>query len=529
MAIEIGGIHLPLSAQDADIKAAAAEKLGILPSAIQKLRVRRQSLDARRTDVQFVYTLHVTLYDEAFQRGLEIKHGAAQEYRAPDIAYGTADCGRPVVVGAGPCGLFAALTLAQHGYRPLLIDRGSDMDAREKDVENLAAHGTLDAQSNVCFGAGGAGAFSDGKLTTRIKDIRAEHVLDVLADCGAPGEIRYMAKPHMGTEHVRRAVSEMIHRIRALGGTVCFRSRLDRIDIRGEALTRVTYVSGDAVHHVDTHATILAIGHSARDTYEMLLDNGVAMTPKPFAIGLRIEHPRRMIDTAQYGSFAGHPRLGAAEYRLSAKHGQRGVYTFCMCPGGEVICAATEPGGVAVNGMSYYPRDGENSNSAVVVSVAPDDFDAGVLGGVAFQRRFERAAYACAGGFGAPVQRAADFLAGRVSKGFGAVKPTYRPYTVMADLTDCLPPFVSAALKHGITRFGHNLAGFNMPDAVLTGVETRTSAPVRVMRQSDGQSVTVCGLFPAGEGAGYAGGIVSAAVDGIKSAEALMRVFAPPK
>ena len=480
-------------------------------------------------NVRFVYTLHVTLHDADCQRDLEKKYGAAAEYCAPDMVYGTADSGPPVVVGAGPCGLFAALTLAQHGYQPLLIDRGSDMDTREKDVENLAAHGVLDEQSNVCFGAGGAGAFSDGKLTTRIKDMRTEHVLDVLADCGAPDEIRYMAKPHMGTEYVRRAVSGMIARIRALGGTVCFNSKLDRLDIQGDGLAGITYSVGGAVHHVDTRAVVLAIGHSARDTYEMLLGSGLKMEPKPFAVGLRIEHPRHMIDTVQYGGFAGHPRLGAAEYRLSAKHGQRGVYTFCMCPGGEVVCAATEPGGVAVNGMSYYKRDGENSNSAVVVSVAPNDFDAGVLGGVAFQRRFERAAYTLAGGFGAPVQRVEDFLAGRVSTGFGAVTPTYRPYTVMADLAGCLPSFAADALKFGITRFGQNLAGFNMPDAVLTGVETRTSAPVRILRQADGQSVTVGGVFPAGEGAGYAGGIVSAAVDGMKTAEALMRIFAPPK
>ncbi len=529
MAIEINGIHLPLCAAEADIKEAAAKVLGVLPAAIKKLRVRRQSLDARRADVQSVYTLHVTLHDEDHQHELEKRHGATEAYQAPDIAYGTADSGPPVVVGAGPCGLFAALTLAQHGYQPLLLERGSDMDAREKDVENLAVRGVLNAQSNVCFGAGGAGAFSDGKLTTRIKDVRAELVLDVLADCGAPDEIRYMAKPHMGTEHVRRAVSEMIARIRALGGTVCFDSRLDRLDIRGDGLTGITYSTEGGMHHVDTRAVVLAIGHSARDTYEMLLGSGLEMAPKPFAIGLRIEHPRHMIDAAQYGSFAGHPRLGAAEYRMSGKHGQRGVYTFCMCPGGEVICSATEPDGIAVNGMSYYNRDGENSNSAVVVSVAPDDFETGVLGGVKFQRRFERAAYACAGGFGAPVQRVADFMAGRVSTNFGAVTPTYRPHTVMADLAGCLPPFAADALKYGIARFGKQMAGFDMPDAVLTGVETRTSAPVRILRQADGQSVTVGGVFPAGEGAGYAGGIVSAAVDGIKSAEALMHIFAPPK
>ena len=345
---------------------------------------------------------------------------------------------------------------------------------------------------------------------------------------GAPEEIRYLAKPHTGTEHIRAAVSGMIRQIRAHGGEVHFHSRLEGIDMSGGVLRGITYTQGGMRRKMATRAAVLAVGHSARDTLQMLADTGIAMQTKPFAVGVRIEHRREFIDRAQYGDAFSHPRLGAAEYRLTARQGQRGVYTFCMCPGGEVVCSSTEPGGVAINGMSYYARDGENSNSAVVVSVSPADFAPGVLGGVAFQRTMERAAYALADGYGAPVQRLGDFLAGSVTRRFGSVRPTYRPYTVCRDLRACLPGFAAEAIGQGICSFGEKLVGFDMPDAVLTGVETRTSSPVRILRQKDFQALGLMGLFPAGEGAGYAGGIVSAAVDGIKCGEALMRIFAPP-
>ncbi len=527
MAIEICGIGLPLGSGDDDIKHAVALRLGIKAADIEWLRVVRESLDARK-DVRMVVTVHVTLHDHKRQRMLEKKHGCADTRAETKIIYGSKDPGCPVVIGAGPCGLFAALTLAAHGYKPLLIERGRDMERRVRDVERLRLGGVLDEQSNICFGAGGAGAFSDGKLTTRIKDPRSYTVLKTLADCGAPEEIMVLAKPHTGTEHIRTAVAGMIERIRALGGTVSFESQLSGISVSRGGLAGITFVKDGLPHTVETRAAVLAIGHSARDTYAMLLDANVMLTPKPFAVGLRIEHRRAFIDRAQYGASYGHPALGAAEYRLATRSGGRGVYTFCMCPGGEVVCSATEQGGVAVNGMSGYARDGENSNSAVVVAVSPEDFEPGVLGGVAFQRRMEQAAYARSGGCGAPAQTLGDFFAGRTTKLFGEVQPSYKPEAVGADLNGCLPGYVSAAIKEGLRDFGRKLDGFDMPDAVLTGVETRTSAPVRIVRDETLQAQGIEGLFPAGEGAGYAGGIVSAAVDGIKCAEALMRICARP-
>ncbi len=527
MAIAVSGISVTLPGGGEQIKEAAAKRLGIREEDIACTRVKRQSLDCRKKDIRLVYTLHVTLGDAALQSRLEAKYGSAEDYTEPHIEYGTQDAGRVVVVGAGPCGLFAALTLARHGYKPLLIERGKSIDERSGDVESLMRRGELDEESNVCFGAGGAGAFSDGKLTTRIKDRRAEHVIETLADFGAPEEIRYEAKPHTGTENIRKAVKNMTARIEELGGEVCFSCKLSGIHLSQGALARITYIKGGGEHSIDTCALILATGHSARDTYEMLSSNGIVLIPKPFAIGLRIEHRREFVDSAQYGEAVRNPLIGAAEYRLTGESGGRSVYTFCMCPGGEVICSATERGALAVNGMSYYARDAENSNSAIVVSVGPHDFAAGPLGGVEFQRIFERAAYSQT--FAAPVQTVGDFLHGRVSTGFGDVTPSYRPGTYFKDLGDCLPEAVSGALKAGITQFGRKMKGFDTPGAVLTGVETRTSAPVRILRGSGLQAEGIKGLFPAGEGAGYAGGIVSAAVDGIKCAEQLMSIYSRPQ
>jgi hypothetical protein len=526
MAIELTGISLPLESGDEDTRAAAAARLGVRGEDISRLRVKRQSLDSRRRELRLVYTVHISLHDALRQLALEAQFGAAEENAPPEIRYGDIDPGRPVVVGAGPCGLFAALTLAQHGYCPLLIERGRDIAERARDVEALCARGELDPESNVAFGAGGAGAFSDGKLTTRIKDPRAEAVLETLAACGAPQEILTLAKPHTGTEHIRTAVSGMIDKIRALGGQVEFENRLCGVDVTDGALRGIWYSSGGVRQHMETRAAVLAIGHSARDTYELLLESGVMLVPKAFAVGLRIEHPREFIDRAQYGQAFGHPRLGAAEYVLKGRHGGRGVYTFCMCPGGEVICSATEPGGLAVNGMSFYARDGKNSNSAVVVGVNTGDFMPGPLGGVAFARQWERAAYLH--GFAAPVQTLEDFFAGRAGRGFGDVRPTYRPRAELANLRECLPVFVAEGIAAGLRDFGEKLKSFDRADAVLTGVETRTSSPVRMLRGEDYQAEGIAGLYPAGEGAGYAGGIVSAAVDGMRCAEALMRRFARP-
>jgi len=529
MAIILSGISLPLDTGDANIMQAAASVLSVPVNEISNLKVKKQSIDARRSELRLVLTLVVTLHDSHRQKALESVHGSVQPYREPDVTYGAKPIGRPVVVGAGPCGLFTALELAKHGYTPLLIERGRDIAARSDDVERLREKGQLDPQSNVCFGAGGAGAFSDGKLTTRIKDPRSEYVLQTLADCGAPQEILTHAKPHTGTEHIRTAVSGIISKIISLGGEVSFESRLSDLFVDSDEIRGVAYIKNGIRHTVDTRALALCIGHSARDTYEMLLQKGIAMSPKPFAVGVRIEHPRQFIDKAQYGAAFGHPLLGAAEYRLASHSGGRGVYTFCMCPGGEVICSSTEPGGVAVNGMSYYARDAENSNSAVVVGVSPADFKNEPFGGVLFQRQLEQAAYALAGGQGAPVQTLRDFFDGSATKHFGSVKPSYRPYAVPADLHGCLPDFITHALKEGFADFNRKLKGFAMPDALLTGVETRTSSPVRLSRGADFQAERLCGLFPAGEGAGYAGGIVSAAVDGIKCAQAMMSQYARPQ
>lgn len=524
MAIVLNGVTVPLG--DEDIKAAAANKLGISVPQIALARVKRQSVDCRRKDIHCVYTLHVTLLDEKLQRAMEERFGRAEQYREPEIEYGEKSAGRPIVVGAGPCGLFAALTLAEHGYKPIVIERGKSAGERESDVGRLFDKGELDPESNVCFGAGGAGAFSDGKLVTRIKDARAERVLEILAQCGAPDEILTQAKPHTGTENIRKAVEGLIERIKSLGGEVEYSARLTAISVSRGELCGITYIKEALPRQIDAGAAVLATGHSARDTYAMLLSGGTVILPKPFAVGVRIEHKREFIDRSQYGEAYGHPALGAAEYRMSAKSGGRGVYTFCMCPGGEVICSATEEGGVAVNGMSYFSRGAENSNSAVVVSVGPEDFGHETLAGVEFQRRLERAAYA--EGYGTPVQTFADFIAGNASQRFGSVTPSYRPYTHFMDLNECLPGYVAAALKEGITRFGRQIKGFDMPDAVLTGVETRTSSPVRILRGANLQAQGIAGLYPAGEGAGYAGGIVSAAVDGMRCAEALMSAYRRP-
>lgn len=529
MAILLSGISLPLGIGDDQIIQASASVLSVPVSEIANLRIKKQSIDARRSDLRLVLTVLVDLNDNERQKALESVHGSVQAYHEPEIAYGAKPIGRPVVVGAGPCGLFAALELAKHGYAPLLIERGRDVAVRSNDVERLREKGLLDPESNVCFGAGGAGAFSDGKLTTRIKDPRSEYVLQTLVDGGAPDDILTAAKPHTGTEHIRTAVSVIIEKIISFGGEVSFESRLSDIFVDSDQICGIAYIKNSIKHTADTRATALCIGHSARDTYQMLLQKGVLMTPKPFAVGVRIEHPREFIDKAQYGKACGHPMLGAAEYRLTAKSGGRGVYTFCMCPGGEVICASTEPDGVVVNGMSYYARDAVNSNSAVVAGVSTADFESGPLGGVKFQQRLERAAYTLANGQGAPAQTLRDFFDGKTTKQFSSVKPSYRPFAMPADLHDCLPGFITNALKEGLSGFNRKLKGFAMPDAVLTGVETRTSSPVRLPRDADFQSESVRGLFPAGEGAGYAGGIVSAAVDGIKCAQAIMSQYARPQ
>ena len=506
----------------------AAKRLMINKEDIRGIRIVRQSLDARKkSDIQFKYTVEAQVTDPAACARLG-KAGAELTREAPKSIFKRGDApvnGRVVVVGAGPCGLFCAYTLAQQGMRPLVIERGQQVEARSFDFERLREQGILNPESNVCFGEGGAGAFSDGKLTTRIKDGRIGRVLETLVQFGAPREILYMAKPHMGTEKIRATVAAMRRQTERLGGEFLFGAKL--IDIRQDAdgLCGMTYEQNGQRIQVDTNCMVLAIGHSARDTLEMLYKQGVQMEQKAFAIGLRVEHPRMFIDQTQYASFAGHPRLGAAEYRLSAKYGERGVYTFCMCPGGEVICSASEEGYNAVNGMSYYKRDAVNSNSAVVVNVTPKDYPGGPLAGIDFQRRYERRVFEMAGGYGAPVQKLGDFIKNTASTDTGGMIPSYKPYTVFGNIRNCLPDYVGQGITEGFRAFGRAFRGFDGNDTLLTGIETRTSSPVRIVRDERMTSVSIPGLYPAGEGAGYAGGIVSAAVDGIKAATEVLEKF----
>ena len=529
--IRIAGITLPLEHDNAALGRAAAGRLRVDLKALRGLRLFRKSVDARHKGrIALVYTVDVALESDAAEdAALDALAHDADVRPAPDMRYTPpqaaprSDGPPPVVVGAGPCGLFAALLLAELGLRPILLERGKPAAERIQDVYAFWRTGALDPASNALFGEGGAGTFSDGKLTTQIKDRgnRCRKVLEELAAAGAPEAILYEQKPHIGTDKLVRVVAALREKIIRLGGEVRFGAHVAGIAVRDGAAAGLELADGS---RLDAHAVVLATGHSARDTFAMLDARGVPLQPKPFSIGVRIEHPQALIDRAQYGPSAGHPALGAADYKLvhHCRNG-RSVYTFCMCPGGEVIAAATEAGGVVTNGMSAWSRAKPNANAAVLAGVAPEDFGGdGPLAGVAFQRRWEEAAYQLGGGgFRAPAQRLEDFLEGRASNRFGDVAPSYMPGAAPADLADCLPGYAVDALREALPAFDRKLRGYALPDAVLTGVETRSSSPVRIPRGKGLESLGVRGLYPAGEGAGYAGGIVSAAVDGLRAAEAL--------
>lgn len=534
MAITLQGLKLPLSAEESSLPARAARALGIRESDIQGLRIGRMSLDARKkNDVFFscavILELPAGLEDKLLQKGLPGLERAAVP--APICwPIGEKPLGEPVaVVGLGPAGLFAAHALALQGYRPIVVERGKAVGERSLVVESFFKGGPLDPNCNVMFGEGGAGAFSDGKLTTRIKDPWAHEVLRLMAGHGAPMEVTLQAKPHIGTDRLVQVVQSLREDIVAHGGEVRFDTALAGLEEKDGALSALRLEGPRGEERLAVSACILAIGQGARDTYEMLHGAGMEMQAKPFAVGVRAEHPRELIDRSQYGAFAGHPRLGAAEYHLAGRHGERGVYTFCMCPGGVVIASCSGPEQVVTNGMSYHARDGRNSNAAIVVQVDERDFGCGdPLAGMRFQERLERAAYALGGGgFAAPAQRLCDFLSGSKPTGFGAVAPTYRPGVANRALADCLPEAVAAGIRAGIGQFASRLKGFDMGDAVLTAVESRTSAPVRILRDASGQATRLRGLYPAGEGAGYAGGIVSAAVDGLRAAQHVMEIYRP--
>lgn len=432
---------------------------------------------------------------------------------------------RPVIVGSGPCGLFCALLLAEQGYRPILLERGGDVAERRAAYRRFIEEGVLDLDTNIQFGAGGAGTFSDGKLVTRIRDPFGAYVLKTFVRFGAPEEILTLAKPHIGTDILGTVVSNIIKEIKRCGGEVLMHTTLEALSLKGDVLTSVLTTRGE----IKAGALVLAIGHSARDTYEMLLSRGFSIEPKAFSVGMRIEHLQEDIDRAMYGRYAGHPALGHAEYTLSSDTKTRGVYTFCMCPGGEVMAAASEEGGVVVNGMSYHARDGKNANSAVLATVFREDYGNTPRDAIAFQRKIERAAFLAAGAdYRAPIVTVGDFLNGEVKKEPSRILPTYREGRVSLVSPDTyLPKVYTDAIRRALGRFGKTLSGFDTPDAILTGAETRTSAPLRILRTEAYTALGYQNIYPAGEGAGYAGGITSAAVDGIRTALALMKKYKP--
>ncbi|MFA5123644.1 NAD(P)/FAD-dependent oxidoreductase [Zavarzinia sp.] len=524
-------LKLPLDHTDNDLHASILKRLGIAADELVGYSIFRRSHDARKPSaIVFIYTLDIELKNE--KAVLARLRGDRNVGPTPDTGYhfvarapAPAPEPRPVVIGTGPCGLFAGLILAQMGFRPLILERGKAVRERTQDTWGLWRKGQLNPESNVQFGEGGAGTFSDGKLYSQIKDPghRGRKVLTEFVKAGAPAEILYVAKPHIGTFKLVGMVENMRAEIQALGGEIRFGSRVEDVLIEQGRVRGLRLAGGETL--AATHV-VLAVGHSARDTFAMLHQRGVHIEAKPFSIGVRIEHPQSLIDRARLGPNAGNPLLGAADYKLvhHCKNG-RSAYSFCMCPGGTVVAATSEPGRVVTNGMSQYSRNERNANSALVVGVTPADYpgsDTDPLAGIAFQRHWESLAFEAGGGnYDAPAQRVGDFLAGRPSTELGSVVPSYTPGVHPTDLARCLPDYVVAALRESLPAFGREIAGFAMDDALLTGVETRTSSPIRITRDDEFQSLSTRGLFPAGEGAGYAGGILSAAVDGIKVAEAV--------
>lgn len=530
MSIRINNVVIKLEEDKELLKGRIAKKLKIKESEIKSFKILKESLDARKKhDIKFVYCLEVECKNEeklvARLKDNDIKMD--KPVYEVDIVPGDKELeNRPVVVGFGPAGIFAALTLAEKGYRPIVIERGEDVDKRTETVDNFWKTGKLNLESNVQFGEGGAGTFSDGKLTTRIKDIRCDYVLRKLVEAGAPEEITYIAKPHVGTDLLKGVVKNIREKIKALGGEVLFSHKLEKINTKDGKLKSII-VNGK---EIPCDNLILAVGHSARDTYEMLYENNLDIQAKAFAVGVRIEHPQEIINISQYGDMHKHEKLKAAEYKLvyQSKNLNRSVYSFCMCPGGVVVAASTEEGRLVSNGMSYHARDLENANSALVVTVGPDDFEGdSPLRGMEFQRKYEELAFKLTGSYKAPVQLLGDFMEDRVSTEIGRVKPSYTGGYVFEDLRKCLPSYVVEALKEAIVDFDRKIKGYGDKDAVLTGIETRTSAPIRMNRDESLQSTSIKGLYPTGEGAGFAGGIISAAVDGIKAAEKIIEGYKP--
>ena len=533
-------LRLPLDHPPEALTDAICERLKIAPGELLEQTIARRAHDARRKSaILMVYSVDVRLADEAATLA---RLGEDPRVRpTPDTDYRfvararEGETRRPIVIGTGPCGLFAALILAQAGFRPIILDRGKVVRERTQDTWGLWRRSELNPESNVQYGEGGAGTFSDGKLYSQIKDPRhlGRKVLTEFVTAGAPPEILTEAHPHIGTFRLVTMVESLRRTIEALGGEYRFQQRVSDLvlDTDGPGRHRLRGVVLESGEQVLSDHVVLAIGHSSRDTFQMLYERGVHIEAKPFSLGVRIEHPQSVIDRARFGTFAGHKDLGAADYKLSHACAEgRTAYSFCMCPGGTVVAAASEPGRLVTNGMSQYSRNERNANAGIVVDITPErDFPGHPLAGVALQRHWEEAAFLAGGcDYRAPAQRVGDFLAGRPSTELGAVIPSYRPGVRPTDLSACLPDFVIAAIREALPVFGRQIPGFDHPDAVMTGIETRTSSPVRITRGKDFQSLNTSGLYPAGEGAGYAGGILSAAVDGIKVAEAVSLSMSEP-
>lgn len=532
--LRISELKLPLGHPPEAMAPAIVARLGIEADELVSFEVARRANDARRKSaILMVYSVDVVLRDEAavlrrFEGDHHVRVTPDTSYRFVARAPEGFEGPRPVVIGAGPCGLFAGLILAQMGLKPIIVDRGKVVRERTKDTWGLWRRSELNPESNVQFGEGGAGTFSDGKLYSQIKDPRflGRKVLTEFVKAGAPEEILTEAHPHIGTFRLVHMVENMRALIESLGGEYRWQHRVEDFDIEvgegGVRRIKGLHIAGHG--YLPARHVVMALGHSSRDTFQVLYDRGVHIEAKPFSIGVRIEHPQSWIDRARFGDCAGHKDLGAAAYAIShhAKNG-RTVYSFCMCPGGTVVAATSEPGRVVTNGMSQYSRNERNANSGFVVDINPEqDYPGHPLAGVEFQRKWESLAFEAGGGtYQAPGQLVGDFLAGRPSTEFGEVTPSYKPGVHLTDLAKCLPPFAIEAMREALPVFGRQIPGYDHPDVVLTGVETRTSSPVRITRGKDFQSLNTAGLFPAGEGAGYAGGILSAAVDGIKVAEAV--------
>ncbi|HGY9627829.1 TPA: NAD(P)/FAD-dependent oxidoreductase [Pseudomonas putida] len=529
--LRITELKLPLDHADEALREAIVQRLGITDEQLLGFTLFKRSYDARKknSELLFIYTIDLEASNEA-----ELLRKFADDRNigpAPDVTYkfvGQAPADlqeRPIVVGFGPCGIFAGLLLAQMGFRPIILERGKEVRQRTKDTWGLWRKSVLNPESNVQFGEGGAGTFSDGKLYSQIKDPNhhGRKVLEEFVKAGAPEEILYINKPHIGTFRLTGMVEQMRQDMIALGAEVRFQQKVTDLLVEDGQLTGVVLESGDQLH---SRHVVLALGHSARDTFRMLHAKGVYMEAKPFSVGFRIEHPQTLIDKARLGKYAGHPKLGAADYKLvyHAKNG-RSVYSFCMCPGGTVVAATSEPGRVVTNGMSQYSRNERNANSGIVVGIDPErDYPGGPLAGIELQERLEAHAYVMGGSnYQAPAQLVGDFVAGRASTELGSVEPSYKPGVTLGDLAPSLPDFAIEAIREALPAFDRQIKGYNLHDAVLTGIETRTSSPVRITRGADYQSLNLKGLYPAGEGAGYAGGILSAGVDGIRIAEAVAR------